>query len=272
MAKLQLLADSILTMPEWVAAPSSADTAFPGYNLRDWHSWSKWKAATAATSHTIIIADTVGAAGTATANALGLYGHDLAGDPTAQLVLEGGTDPSGSTWTTIATIRYRDVAGHLWLDDAQAVLTTFPLQTWTAWRLTLTRATPWIPYLAVVALGRRIDTERSVHTGMMNPQQARSVEVLNLNSDAGQFLGRSVIDRGVTGAAELEHLSPAWVEQRWMPFLMHANRHPFFLAWPPVAEGTVARCVFAWSDGPLEPPTWMSGIHLKAALKWKGRT
>ena len=262
MAKLHLLYQTVTGTTPTV---SSEDASFPALNLADWHSWSRWKAASAGTSHAV-----QWDAGTATAcDCAAIYNHSLVAGQTC--VVQWSTSGAGS-WTTVATFTGVAPSTALWPPASQALMASFVSVSARYWRLLFSSGSAFTPSLGVAAIGPRLLTERSAHVGMKTPRQARVMEILNNVSDAGNFLGRSIIDRGVSGSIELEYLSASWVESTWMPFSAHASRYPFFLSWPPVVDGDVQPCVFAWTPGAVDAPEHSHVNFQKASLAWQGRT
>lgn len=262
MAKLHLLYQTVTgTIP----TVSSSASGFPADNLADWHSWSRWKAASAATSHTV-----QWDAGAATAcDCAAIHAHNLVAGQTC--AVEWSSTGVGA-WTAVATFTGVAPSTALWPPASQSLMASFVSVSARYWRLNFASAVAFTPSLGVAIIGPRLLTERSAHVGMKTPRQARQVEILNNISDAGNFLGRSLIDRGVSGSIELEYLSSAWVESTWMPFSVHASRYPFFLSWPPVENGSVLPCVFAWAPGAVDAPEHSHVNFQKASLSWQGRT
>lgn len=262
MAKLQLLYQTVTgTIP----TASSEDPTLPAENLADLHSWSRWQAGTSGTLHAL----TWDAVTPTACDCAGLFDHNLGGGQTCAV---RWADNPGGPWTTVATFTGAANSAALWPPADRALMASWSSVAARYWRLEFSAAVAFTPSLGVVMIGPRLLTERSAHVGMRTPRQSRQVEVLNNVSDAGNFLGRSIIDRGTAGSIDLEHLSPVWVESYWMPFLMHANRFPFFLSWPPLANGQAGPGVFAWSAGPVDAPEHSHPNFQKATLSWQGRT
>ena len=263
MALFQIGYDNLCT--RLTPTASSAAATAPAINLKDWHGWSRWTAGTAGTSHTVTW--DAGSGNTASADYAAIYGHDLVtGD---SIVVE--SSPNGSTWTTQATILpAASVAA--WDAPAQSILCRFAAAVAVRyWRLRWALASSRTPSLSVAAMGALMTSERGAHVGMMPLRSGRRIEQLNSTSDAGHFLGRSLVDRGVAGKIDLEPLTPAWVESTWMPFSQHAQSYPFFLAWPPLALSASAGVVLAWSTEAISGPEHSSTVHMRAGLSWQGK-
>jgi len=179
-------------------------------NALDWLTYDAWSVA-AASSYILATLPTA-----AKADYLAFSQHDLH--------LHGGTVIAehwdGAAWVVDARV----VPGH-----SGAYMVTFPEQWSNLWRLTVTCAAACS--LGVLALGESLELERGCFVGFAPFPFARRDRVMNLESDGGAFLGRSVIREGSGGTLALDWLTPGWVRDSFRPFVEHAREKGWFILW-----------------------------------------
>lgn len=90
-----------------------------------------------------------------------------------------------------------------------------------------------LPSIGVIYIGRALAMMRPIYTGHQPITLNRTVRVRPQQSDTGQFLGSNIVRQGLRSTLEFKHLKPDWYRQNFDPFVTHAYRLPFFVAWRP---------------------------------------
>ncbi len=235
------------------AEPDPAN--YPYQNAYDGRSYTYWKVPSGVQYLTVVFP--VGKA----VNAYALY---LTGDETIAHL--GGT----------ATFQYSTDSGATWNNFLP---TEAPIDSTPIYRQTVTvTATRWrwkfdcpsAHYVSVLSFGTDFQFERGCWVGFNPPQLARSTVLTNNVSQGGNFLGRSIIRNGMSTMFNMEWLTPGFVRTYWLPFIVWAERKPWFLLWD--KTGYPADAAFCWTDGDIGKPENSHSNFMSAKMKIMGRT
>lgn len=208
---------------------SSEDTDFPVENVYDWLTTDFFKPASVASDVTI----TTTFSSSVSADYFAIYAHDL--------------HDNGGTYK----LQYWD--GAAWQDAFSVVTPTngkprvnyFTSQSSDQWRVVFTATS--IFSIGVISFGARLTFENGIWQGFSPPDFADNSTIYTNSGDDGNFLGRSIIRRGVKFNIPLTHASLGWMRSDWLPFTQHALTKPFFFSWDASAyPNEVAYC---WVDG-----------------------
>ena len=101
------------------------------------------------------------------------------------------------------------------------------------WRIRLSDGAA--PSIGVVFFGRTLAMQRSIYGGHSPLNLSRSTTREPNRSDRGQWLGLSLVRRGVSTDFSWQHLTAAWYRANFDPFVEYAtqSRGTFFIAWRP---------------------------------------
>jgi hypothetical protein len=93
--------------------------------------------------------------------------------------------------------------------------------------------------IGVIWIGAEIIIPQRIYQGTQPPLTANVVNMVPRMSEGGQFLGSTVISRGATMAAQIDHLQPSFVRGTdWLGFQTRFNEgRGFFWAWRPGKYG-----------------------------------
>lgn len=139
------------------------------------------------------------------------------------------------------------------------------------WRIRISDGSSFSPTLTFIVIGPRLTTQRGMHVGWTPLAYAREVDALNLSSEGGSYLGRSVLNRGIKWHVSLDYLTPAWVASDWQPFVEYAEGGSFFLVHPAPTEGAVAvAATFAWAEGQIEMAKNATTQFMSAGIAGRG--
>lgn len=85
--------------------------------------------------------------------------------------------------------------------------------------------------VGVVYIGRVLEMPVRMYGGHTPGVLARRTSIRTNESVAGQFLGRSIVRQGFATSYTWNHIDPVWYRENFDPFVEHATKYPFFVAW-----------------------------------------
>lgn len=236
-----------------VIATSEIPT-FEAANAYDWRTATFWKMADAPTEQFLTL--TLGSA--KPASYFAYFKHDL--------------DEKGNG----IHLQYSLDGGASWLDatteeipaNDRPRIVTFNKVTSGLWRVRITlNGTPTGSILGAVAFGQVMNFERGMQVGFGAPGFINSNSYVNNFSEAGEFLGKSLIRRGEERTIQVVNTTRQWIRDVWQPFSTHVESKPFFFGWNLVNRPQdVTFCV------PLDDPraTFNTLIYQQASIRCRG--
>lgn len=228
---------------------SSENPAYPVENCFDWLTSDYFRPASGGTVNIDLTLENAAAA-----NYLAFYQQDLhALGGTIKLQFWNGT-------------AYVDATPAVPPADNAPRMLFFDSVTASQWRVVITCASVF--NIGVIAFGTYLPLEYGMYTGWTPPRLGRANELINSVSDAGAFLGRSVISKGISTTLELQYASDAWVRASWLPFMIHAELKPFF--WAPNVRDYPTESAFCWVEGEITPPRHTHYGRMGASIKLRG--
>lgn len=239
-----------------IAATTAAD-GFPASNMANPSTNLRW----------------VGAAGsppadeyiTVTVNALepidyiAIARHNLGSAQIPVSVEYFDTDASPQAW--------EELIAPVMLPNDGPALFRFPPQAYTAIRLRLQPAAQ-APTIAVVYTGALLVLQRRVYVGHTPINYGRATKITNARSEAGDFLGRIVLNETTRTTLNLLNLTPDWYRSYLEPFLLMAQEHPFFFAWRP--SDYPREVGYAWLTNDPVPSNALPNGMMSVALEMAG--
>lgn len=193
-----------------------------------------------------------------TVNAYAMYSNTLA-DAGATIQLQYSTN-GGSSWSDFA--------------DPEAPIDTSPIYrskssvSAARWRWKVVSSVD--VYLGCLSFGVDFEFERGTWMGFSPPKLARNTTLTNNVSQGGVWLGRSVIRNGATFSFDLDKLTMAWVYAVWYPFMLHAERRPWFLLWE--KKNHPGEAAFCWTVGQIQKPANSHSNFMSAGMNVDART
>lgn len=143
-----------------------------------------------------------------------------------------------STWTTQAT----------GAPTSRTAMFLFAPVSARYWRIQVTGA---VPSIAVVYMGQALAMQRKIYQGHTPITLSRITETTQNTSETGQYLGRSIIRKGLQTSCEYQHLTADWYRANFDPFVDAARESPFFFAWRPIQYPN--ELGFVWTTGDIRP-------------------
>src|SRR5690625_2944541 len=208
--------------PDNVTA-SSAHPDHPAANAATVNTYQFWQPASLPATLTVDAGEAV------EVDYLGIARHTLHG---CAVSLQSSED--GSAWVTRIDIAPENKALMLLIEPTVARY----------WRLRIEGS--GTPEVGVVFIGKALAMQRMIYGGHSPITLSRQTTIRPSKSDTGQFLGRTVIRRGVQTSASWRHLTADWYRQHFDPFVEYATQQqgPFFFAWRP--ESFPQEVAYVW--------------------------
>ncbi len=188
-------------------------------------------------------------------NYLGLHGHNF-GDVEAVVTLQYSTD-SGSTWEDACEVHPATNA---------TIYQVFDPIVAADWRLRVVSVDAC--RLAVFAIGVDMQPEVGDWVGISPPLLARTTKLTNTQSENGVFLGRSVKQYEYEFGVNLDFLTPAFIREEWLPFVLVAELRPFFFHWN--YSDYPDEPFFSWAEGAIQKPQYSRQRYMSAGIRMKG--
>lgn len=200
--------------PHAVVTATSEEAGFPAVAAINELTYEYWRPETLPATWELELA------ANETADYLGIASHTL-GSSSTTLALEYY---DGTNWVEIqATSPQRDDPLMIIFEQVEA----------SRFRIRLTGAT--IPSVGVIFIGQTLQMMRPIYGGHSPIGLSRQTTRQENKSDRGQWLGMSLIRRGVATSFSWENLKPNWYRDFFDPFVEYAtqSRGTFFIAWRP---------------------------------------
>jgi len=214
---------------------TSEATGFPKENAYDWNTYDYWKANAAG-----VVYLTVDYGSARPADFFGIAAHTLF-DNAATIQCQYSTDNFSASIV--------DIGDLVTPVDSSPIFNVFTLTSARYWRLKIT-STGAASAIGVASIGASLEMDRAVGSGAMLPKESRMDKIINQTSEGGQFIGRSIIRKGVKFSLSFTIQTLAFARDDWSTFIDHAEVKPFWYSWNPDYDDAV----FCWMDGFPMPP------------------
>lgn len=124
------------------------------------------------------------------------------------------------------------------------------------------------PEVAVFYAGSLLVSTQKVYVGHSPITLNRRIQIVNGQSESGNYLGRIVTGSGLRTNISLTHLEPDWYRSNFDPFVLAAQTVPFFFGWRPYSYPN--ECGFAWLTGDPEPSNMLANGMMQVSLEMSG--
>ena len=205
--------------------------------------WDRWTGSQNAASVIEFSVNNLAAPAPPPYNYIGIASHNL-GSRGGGLVTVEKTDAFGTYLPVVSFSPTTDDALMVLFDDLT------PNGTVDQWRITIAQAGV-APQIGALYLGRALVMPHCIYGGHSPATLSRETEIEPNVSIGGRFLGRSIIRRGYRTDYEFRHLPAQWYREHFEPFVEHALRDPFFIAWKP--DKFPAEVLYGWTTDDLRP-------------------
>lgn len=199
---------------------TSEASGYEAANALTWLSAQKWKAANSATQYyQLDLGSAVGV------DCFGVYKHNL-GDISGSLLVQYSTSSLGGAFTTLFAITpgAANSGGNrtLFRVNSNQVAARY-------WQYVFSGHNG-PPAVGVLLLGASTQLPAVDHPFLV-PMLNRETQILNNESESGEFLGRSVLRTGMKTGFRLTAVQETWARQYWEPIARGMEINPFFWAW-----------------------------------------
>lgn len=123
---------------------------------------------------------------------------------------------------------------------------------------------------AVIYAGKLLVSQRRIFVGHKPITLNRQIQVVNGQSESGNYLGRIITGSNLTTSVALSHLTQDWYRAYFDPFTVAAQTVPFFFGWRPYQYP--AECAFAWLTNNPEPSNMLPNGMMQVDLEMAGIT
>lgn len=231
---------------------TAAASGYPATNVANVSTASFWRSTSTSLQY---LTATLGTA--RTVNYVGLARHNFG---TGGIAVSVEVQTSlGGTWTEV-------VAASIPANN-NALILRFTNQTAYGVRIRMA-AGGAIPEVAVFYAGALLVSTQKVYVGHSPITLNRRIQIVNGQSESGNYLGRIVTGSGLRTSLSLTHLEPDWYRASFDPFVVAAQTVPFFFGWRPYSYPN--ECGFAWLTGDPEPANMLPNGMMQVSLEMSG--
>lgn len=111
------------------------------------------------------------------------------------------------------------------------------------WRIVITNCTI-NTLMGVIAIGQAIQLPDNMRAPFTPPNRNRDPEIINAETEGGQFIGRSVLSNGWMAEIKQDYIDPAWLTTiGWGDIAERIETNPFFFQWD-----TGQQAAYCWTE------------------------
>jgi len=252
MAKPKIGYQSIIDDAVATITTTSDAASFDKENAYDWNTYDSWKADAAGTVYY-----TIDYGSAVTCDYWAMAAHNLF-DNDGTVQLQYSSDNFAADTNSIGDLRTPT--------SNSPIFEAFTSTSSRYWRFEIDSTTV-ASYISQINLGLAFQMVRAVGAGFGIPNDAHNDDVMNSESEGGNFLGRSVRRLAIDSELKVTIQGLAWIRGEWRTFIEHARELPFFFAWNPDYD----EAVYAWMEGNPDKPV-IDGNHktVSAGIRFKG--
>lgn len=124
------------------------------------------------------------------------------------------------------------------------------------------------PEAAVLYAGELLVSTQRIYVGHSPITLNRQTQVVNGQSESGNYLGRIITGSSLSTTVNLTHLKPDWYRASFDPFVVAAQATPFFFGWRP--QSYPAECGYSWLTNNPSPTNMMANGMMQVSLEVAG--
>lgn len=140
--------------------------------------------------------------------------------------------------------------------DNQCVFLQFAPQTSNQWRVSVN--VTGVLSIGVLSIGQALLLPHGMPMGFVPPRHDRQQVTVPNKTEGGQFVGRSVVNKGLKTTLSQPTMPSDWLRQFGEAWIRHAELLPFFFSWSAVRYPQDA--VYCWADN-ITPASTISLRH-----------
>mgnify|MGYP003118852016 CR=1 FL=1 len=194
-----------------------------------------------------------------TINFVGVAAHNFGTHDNGVNLMVKYANTVGGALTTIGIINFENVndARMLNFDDIPNVAEI---------ELSFTTLTTGLE-IGVLYAGETLQMQQPMYGGLTPINLAGVTEYQSINSETGQFLGRTITSKGLSSSFSWRHLDDLWIRETFKPFIESARSLPFFIKWRPDYYDS---SVFGYTTADIKPAN-MGGGHRLMSVSFNMR-
>lgn len=124
------------------------------------------------------------------------------------------------------------------------------------------------PEAAVLYAGPLLVSTQRIYVGHSPITLNRQTQVVNGQSESGNYLGRIITGSSLSTSVALTHLKPDWYRANFDPFVEASQSTPFFFGWRP--QSYPAECGYSWLTNNPSPTNMMANGMMQVTLEVAG--
>lgn len=233
----------------------SADEEAPGYpvtNMANPSTALRWEGET--TGEQFITVDLMGAGDV---DYVGIARHNL-GSGLVTVSVEASDGGSPAVWT--------EVFNEIIPASDKPIVLHFEAAPYPEIRVRL-QPTSAAPRIAVLYVGKLLRLPRGIHPGLVPPTWGLSDDVVDAQSEAGDYLGQIVLRQSLQTSVSVQWIDYDWWNANMPGFVEHARqRKPFFFAWLPASYPNEVGYAWLQSDIRPEAENYSGGVAVHMNL------
>jgi len=229
---------------------TSAATGFEKEKCYDSRTGTFWKASAAGTVYVTVDMGTA-----VNVSAWGMYAQDLY-NHSGTIKFQYSTDNFGAD--------INDFGSLVTPTDNTPVMKTGAMvnKRYVRWEISSTGAASAI---GVLSFGTYLEFERGLNIGFEPLALAQQYTSFDSETDAGEFVGRSLKKKPIKGKLEFEPvLTESFMRGNWLALLRAIEQYPFFVV--PQPTNYPNEVYFARTAGPVPNPSYAHAQHLKGGI------
>jgi len=244
---------NLLTAATTILTSTTVPPGMEKENLTDYFSWTYWRSANYPATLTI------DAGSAQDVDYVGIAGHTLFSDQSSVKV-EYSTN--ATTWTECVSPFYPASNAPLMFIFSAVTARYFRVTLAAVGGGTLPAA------IGVLNIGQTLVIPHSLYVGHTPITMRKITDIRPNKTEAGQWIGRSVIRRGNSASVELTHLSADWYRSNFQEFVDHAINYPYFFSWRP--DEYPREVGFGWTDEDIIPQLTGPGDMMSVSFEITG--
>ena len=169
-------------------------------------------------------------------------------------------------YSTDDGLNWVSVISQTFITSNEPIFCIFAPVTAKDWRVLFTNdGTP--AEVGVIKFGTALQMERPIAFNHAPGRYQRDTKITESTSETGEFLGQTVRRSALDASYDWRHLTRAWVDANWLPFMLAAERDPFFIAWRPDKYGD---CLYGRATGSPEASFMGLLAYMQASVTVRG--
>jgi hypothetical protein len=105
--------------------------------------------------------------------------------------------------------------------------------------------------IGVVFVGETLVMQRGIYGGHTPALLANTTEITHHLSEAGEFIGTTVVRKGYSTQYNFSNLTAEWIRDYFQDFMESARTNPFFMAWKP--DTFLDEVFYGWCPSDIKP-------------------